>query len=101
MCGADGGEVIPGALKLSRARNTEAPRGRPPGELSHMTDALWDAARQRCDLWNRAVKVSSPLSHSHCCCACKISGSYVVFETLFLLCIAFSWDFLIDRKSVV
>lgn len=59
MCRADGGEVIPGALKLSRARNTEA-----PGEQSHMTDALWDAARQRCDLWNRAVKVSALLSHT-------------------------------------
>lgn len=83
VCGADGGEVIPGALKLSRARNTEAPWGRPPGEQSHMTDALWDAARQRCDLWNRAVKVSALLSHTLPLC----------LQDLSLLCV-FLGDFL-------
>lgn len=47
VCGADGAEVIPGAVKLSLAGNTEALSGQPPGEHNCMTDALGDAPRQR------------------------------------------------------
>ncbi len=67
-----------------------------------MTDALWDAARQRCDLWKGAVKVSSPLSHTHTAAALARSHSLMQgFLGHFLSAFSFRFQLLCEIKMAL